>query len=177
MFRELQANLALNQVSNVTAIHAAASDNATSAEVFLHGSSNRGGSTIIPAVAARRDTTWEATVPAGPLPALIPADAITRARLIKIDVEGAEWPVVQGLADLLPQLAPAAEILIEVNAEALADYAATPATLINLLAGAGFRPFFLPNGYDVDTYLSPPNPEPRPLRDFSFSQLDLLFRR
>jgi hypothetical protein len=67
--------------------------------------------------------------------------------------------------------------LIEVNAEALADHGAEPATLINLFASAGFRPFFIPNGYGVDTYLHPPAPEPRPLQDLSFSQLDLLFRR
>lgn len=177
MVRELQANLALNRVSNVTVVHAAACHDATTADVFLHASSNRGGSTIMPGVAARRDTAWEATIPAGPLPALVPPDAVRQARLIKIDVEGAEWPVVQGFAELLPQLAPAAEVLIEVNAEALADHGAEPATLINLFASAGFRPFFIPNGYGVDTYLHPPAPEPHPLQDLSFSQLDLLFRR
>jgi FkbM family methyltransferase len=177
MFRELQANLTLNHVSNVTAVHAAACHHATAADVFLHASSNRGGSTIMPGVAARRDTAWEATVPAGPLPALVSPDAIRRARLIKIDVEGAEWPVIQGLRELLPQLGPAAEVLIEVNTEALADHGASPAALIDLFAVAGFRPFFISNGYDVDTYLYPPDPEPRPLQDLSFSQLDLLFRR
>lgn len=177
MFRELEANLALNQVSNVTTIHAAACHDASSAEVFLHGQSNRGGSTIVPGVARSRDTAWEATVPAGPLCALVPPDAIRRARLIKIDVEGAEWPVVQGFADLLPELAPSAEVLIEVNAEAMAEHGANPEALVELFASAGFRAFIIPNGYDVDTYLHPPDPEPCPLRDLSFSQLDLLFRR
>jgi len=97
--------------------------------------------------------------------------------LIKIDVEGAEWPVLQGFADLLPTLSPRTELLVEVSAMALRDHGVSVERLLSTFRAAGFRALAIANPYDVDTYLSPSVAPPAPLMDSGFDQMDLLFRR
>jgi FkbM family methyltransferase len=177
VFQILTGNLALNQASNVIPHHAAACAGAHEVPVFLHDGCNLGGTTIIPAVARRRAVALEANVPGLPLPEIVPEEAILSARLIKIDVEGAEWPVVQGFASLLPHLADHTELLIEVSAEALADHGMTIPGFLALFQNAGFSPWVIGNSYRVDMYLEPATAPPEPLTDLDFEQQDILFRR
>lgn len=175
--RLLTANLARNGAANVTAHHAAACATEGFVPIFLHDSANLGGSTIVPAVAERRAAALESLVPGKPLPAIVGEDALTAARLIKIDVEGAEWPVVQGFAHLLPSLSPRTELLIEVSAEGLHDHGTTIPAFLDLFRAAGFSAWSIGNRYDVDMYLDPAPPRPEPLTGTDFEQLDVLFRR
>ena len=173
----LNRNLALNDAGNVVALNAAVCAEAGPVAVFLHDDSNLGGTTIIPAVAERRGAVVEASVRGMPLPSLVPEAAIIAARMIKIDVEGAEWPVVRGFASLLPLLSPRTELLIEVSAEALRDHGTTTEALISLFRAAGFAPFVIGNRYCVDMYLEPVPTRLVPLEGTAFDQLDILFRR
>ena len=177
VFRLLSENLALNHTANVTPHHAAACAHACTVPVYLHDSCNLGGTTIMPAVASRRAVTLEGTVPGLPLTEIVPEADILAARLIKIDVEGAEWPVVQGFASLLPQLASYTELLIEISAEGLADHGITVPMFLELFRDAGFAPFAIGNRYTVDMYLEPAAARPEPLTNLDFDQLDVLFRR
>ena len=177
VFRLLQDNLALNNATCVIAINAAVCASAGPITVFLHNSSNLGGTTIVPSVAQRRDAAQEATVCGNLLTALVPEAEICRARLIKIDVEGAEWPVVQGFAALLPRLSDRTELLIEVSAQALHDHGASVEEFLALFRAAGFQPFVIENRYSVDMYLEPVDARLKPLTESDFEQLDLLFRR
>jgi FkbM family methyltransferase len=172
----LTENLALNQTANVTTYLAAACASFCTVPVYLHDKCNLGGSTIMPAVAGRRAVTLEATVPGRPLTAIVPEADIIAARLIKIDVEGAEWPVVQGFADLLPHLSSHTELLIEVSAEGLADHGVSTASFVDLFRRAGFSPYVIGNRYSVDIYLEPAATRPVPLTGEDFDQLDILFR-
>jgi FkbM family methyltransferase len=177
VFQLLTQNLALNRANNVTPHHAAACACAHEVPVFLHDGCNLGGSTIIPAVAQRRAVTLEAKVPGLPLTDIVPEEAILSARLIKIDVEGAEWPVVQGFASLLPRLADDAELLIEVSAQGLADHGMTIPAFLAVFQNAGFSPWAIGNSYRVEMYLDPGTARPKPLTDLDFEQQDILFRR
>lgn len=177
LYRLLTDNLVLNATTNVLAYHAAVCAAVCDVPVFLHDRCNLGGTTIVPTVARRRATRLEATVPGRPLTAIVPEQAIRSARLIKIDVEGAEWPVVQGFADLLPQLSSGTELLIEVSAEALGDHGITITQFLHLFRRAGFSPFVINNGYTVDIYLAAAAAHPEPLSGEDFEQLDILFRR
>jgi FkbM family methyltransferase len=172
----LTENLALNQTANVTTYRAAVCASDCSVNVFLHDPANLGGTTIMPRVALRRAVTIEATVPGRPLTAIIPEDVILGARLIKIDVEGSEFPVVQGFANLLPHLSSYTELLIEVSAEGLNDHGCSVRDFLDLFRRAGFVAYAIGNRYTIDTYLRAPlNPEP--LIGDDFEQLDILFRR
>ena len=176
VFGLLTKNLALNQTANVTTYQAAVCASDCTVDVFLHDPCNLGGTTIMPAVALRRAVTIEATVPGRPLAAIIPEATILGARLIKIDVEGAEWPVVAGFADLLPHLSSHTELLIEVSAEGLNDHGCSIPAFLQLFRRAGFTAYTIDNRYTIDTYLEPAAP-PKPLIGEDFIQLDLLFRR
>jgi len=177
VYRLLTENLALNDTANVTPHLMAVCACSCEVPVFLHDPRNLGGTTIIPAVASRRDVRLEARVPGLPLTAILPEATILGARLIKIDVEGAEWPVVQGFSELLPHLAPYSELLIEVSAEGLGDHGMTIPAFLDLFRRAGFAPFTIGNRYTVDMYLEPAASWPEPLTDMGFEQMDILFRR
>ena len=75
---------------------------------------------------------------------------------MKIDVEGAEWLVLQGMRDLLPRLREDCLILIEINPTALAPFGKGMDDVLNLFAGAGFQPFEITNEYDMEFYARPP---------------------
>lgn len=177
VYRLLTENLALNHAANVTPHWAAACATACEASVFLHDDLNLGGTTIVPAVARRRHVTLETTVPGRPLPDIVPEETILTARLIKIDVEGAEWPVIQGFAGLLPRLSARTELLIEISAQGLADHGTSVPAVLTLFREAGFRPFAIANRYTVDPYLESLHRPPQSLADEDFDQLDILFRR
>jgi FkbM family methyltransferase len=176
VYNLLTENLALNETANVTTYQAAVCASDCAVQVFLHDPCNLGGTTIMPAVALRRAVSVEATVRGRPLAAIIPEPTILGARLIKIDVEGAEWPVVEGFASLLPHLASHTELLIEVSAEGLNDHGCTIPAFLDLFRKAGFSAYAIGNRYTVDMYLRPAQ-LPEPLIGEAFEQLDILFRR
>jgi FkbM family methyltransferase len=177
VYRLLTGNLALNQTANVTPHFAAVCASACTVPVYLHDRCNLGGTTIVPSVARRRAVTLEASVSGLPLAAIVPEHTILAARLIKIDVEGAEWPVVQGFSGLLPHLASYTELLIEVSAEGLSDHGIGIPEFLALFRRAGFSPYVIGNRYTVHMYLEPAAARPEPLCGEDFEQLDILFRR
>jgi FkbM family methyltransferase len=177
VYRLLTANLALNETANVIPHLAAVCASACTVPVFLHDPCNLGGTTIVPSVARRRAVTLEATVPGLPLAGIIPESDIVGARLIKIDVEGAEWPVVRGFAYLLPHLSSYTELLIEISAEGLSDHEVTIPEFIELFRHAGFSPYVIGNRYNIEPYLEAAPARPEPLTGEDFEQLDILFRR
>ena len=159
----LLRNLAANGIDNVIVHHVAATAVEGPVQVFLHDESNLGGTTIIAGEAARSGAPPEAVVPGRPVPQIVPIDDLLAARLIKIDVEGAEWLVLQGLAPVLPRLHPDCAILLEVKPAALEALGGSLAEVIAMMAEAGFAAFEIENGYGGRDYIEPP-PPPRPLR-------------
>jgi FkbM family methyltransferase len=178
IFTQLSHNISANGAANILALNMAATDRPMTVSVFLHDEENTGATTIMADVAKKRLTKLEAEVEGKPLKALIPLADLLNARLIKIDVEGAEWSVLQGFRDLLPQLSARTEILIEVNAEALRDAGASVGELVGMFEAAGFTPYFVPNPYDTEElYLRTRVPRIEPPSNLAFDQADLLFRR
>lgn len=98
--RILRRNLARNGLDHVVVTHnVAASDRPGTLTVFLHDASNLGATTTQrDNLEASRRYVGEESVAALPLADIVPLDDLLRARMIKIDVEGAEWLVLQGLA-------------------------------------------------------------------------------
>ena len=89
------------------------------------------------------------------LPALLTDEEIATARVVKIDVEGAEYDVVAGLADSLGRFPETCEFVIEVGPER-ADSPQDVDALIATFEAAGYRPYVLPNFYDVHSYMLEP---------------------
>jgi FkbM family methyltransferase len=177
IFESLRRNVARNAASNVVLHHVAVADRPGTLSVFLNEDYNRGGTTVMAAEAARMAATREASVPADRLGAIVPLADLTAARLIKIDVEGAEWLVLEGMRDLLPLLSPRTEILLELNRDALLRSGASIDAVLDLFAAHGFAAWRVPNAYEVSFYLRPPAAEPRRHGGEPFALADMVFRR
>ena len=173
----LRQNLMANGCPQVVTYNLAATDREGPVTVFIHEGGNLGGTTIMASEAARLGASAEAVVEGRPLPEIVPRRALLSARLIKIDVEGAEWLVIQGMAGVLPLLREDCEILLEVNPAALEQGGGSLEELLAVFAAAGFAPFEVPNCYQSRFYIQPPELTVTPFTRRTFDLADLVFRR
>jgi FkbM family methyltransferase len=177
IFARLKRNLAANGAHQVQAWNMAATDRPGEVPVFLHDERNLGGTTIIAIEAAKAGSPLETMVAGLPVGDIIPKSDLLAAKLIKIDVEGAEWLVVQGLRAVLPLLRADVAILVEVNQTALAVLGGSLDALLAIFAEAGFTAYEVANAYDGAFYIGPAPGLPQPLTRRDFTTADLLFRR
>ncbi|MGR8009645.1 FkbM family methyltransferase [Streptomyces hypolithicus] len=147
--RVLSANIALNQVHNVRAVNEAVSDRAEVLHFTLASSANLGANSIVPYAG---EAESHADVPARALPDILTPAELTTARVIKVDVEGAEGAVVRGLVPALRRLRPDAELAIEITPQRLTELGDSAEQLLAALSAGGFHPYRLPNDYDAASY-------------------------
>ncbi len=88
------------------------------------------------------------SIDALPLGDVLSDDEIARLRLVKVDVEGAEWSVLQGLRPVLPGLHRDVEFGVEVDP-------ANAASVFEVLESAGFNACGLPNLYSCECCVMP----------------------
>jgi hypothetical protein len=104
---------------------------------------------------------------------LLSDDEVARAAVLKVDVEGSELQVLEGMEPLLPLLRDDAAIVLELEGDAVRI--ATEA-----LGRFGFEAFVIENDYSADSYLTPRITTPRPLASAAANhgwQVDLIFVR
>ncbi|HSB70840.1 MAG TPA: FkbM family methyltransferase [Candidatus Methylomirabilis sp.] len=173
-FGLLQANLARNLAQNVRTVNVAASDRKGRVGLFRGPDDNIGLTTVLgdPRLA------FECEVDAAPLSHLLRPEEAQTARLIKIDVEGAEWSVVAGMDSLLRAGRRDLEVIVEVTPEHLAQQGKRPEDLVRVFRDAGFQAYRLENDYSPQSYL-PPCAERRPerIRTPIQWQTDVVFSR
>jgi hypothetical protein len=132
-------------------------------KIFRGSEYEVGHTTILEKEGLKRGFEVECEVNAAPLSTILQREEIQNARLIKIDVEGAEWSVVQGMRPLLNLGRDDLEIIVEVNPESLAQQGKQPEDVLSILLDAGFYTYSLENDYSALSYL-PPQTEKRPTR-------------
>jgi FkbM family methyltransferase len=173
-YRHLLRNLTGNGTANVEAINVAASDRRGTASMFRAEASNIGASSLV-ATAGRE---FEADVATDSLDALLQHHALTNVRFVKIDVEGAEWLVLQGMRDLLAHAAQDLEVCVELRPQSLSQYGRSVTDVLSLFAGFGFHPYRIDNDYSTAGYMSPRAATPPVrLRTAIVSQTDVIFSR
>lgn len=157
VFEKLQRNLALNGAANARAVNVAAYDRP--ATVRLYGpetkrSALRSSSltTLIPELG--RDLGHE--VAAEPLDTILTDEEIASARMVKVDVEGVEWAVAQGMGRLLTEGRDDLEVVIEVHARYLGLQGKQVEELCEPFLAAGFHPYRLEVDYSAVGHLTPP---------------------
>jgi FkbM family methyltransferase len=148
----LLRNIAANECS-IRAVNAAAWDEATTLELFVDPDKITGTSSVIPNLAEQWKLRTMCKVKAAPLTELLTREEIKAARVIKIDVEGAETHVVRSLIPILESGRPDLEVAIEL---ALGE---TTEELISIFHNRGFKMFHLPNVYSPALYLANRTPE------------------
>lgn len=139
----------LNGCPNVRAVNAGVSDSARTLTFVLASSHNLGSNSIVP-YDGSAESSFE--IEARSLPDLLEPEEIARARVIKIDVEGAEGSVVRGLEPILDQLRPDAEITVEVTPDRMAKLGDSADELIETMRRHGFHVYRLANDYAADSY-------------------------
>ena len=176
IYQRLLDNIERN-AAQVTAHNVAVLDHSGRIPIFRGPDDHIGRTSAIPSHSGRDRPVIEAEVEGRPLGLIVPPELIARARLIKIDVEGAEWHVVQGMKDLLASLSPRTELVVEVEADALRDAGASVEAFLDIFAQAGFRPYAMANEYSFEPYLKRGSVDLPPLPSAKFGQQDIVFRR
>jgi FkbM family methyltransferase len=174
----VEANLRLNGCANVRVVTSAVSDGTYPLPFYRPHQFNRGHTTSVP---HRPASTPLFTTGSRPLPDLLTDTELRRARLLKVDVEGAEYAAVRGLAPALARMRADVELVVEINPDLLAQQGHSAAELVDLLLGYGFHAYRIPNDYCVSGYVPrrPPVPPRRwrwpvtELGDYVFSRRDL----
>ncbi len=139
----------LNGCATVRAVHAAVADRRRTVRFALASSRNMGANSIVPYEGVPES---EFEIEARPLPEVLEPAEIATARVIKIDVEGAEGGVVRGMVPLLDALRPDAEITVEVTPERMARLGDSAAELLATLREYGFHTYRLVNDYAPESY-------------------------
>jgi FkbM family methyltransferase len=155
-FDDLLFNLRLNCVSNVRAVNVAASASEGTARIYRGHEYHIGLTTTLKC----RGFDFECEVHAAPISTILKPEELQGVRLVKIDVEGAEWSVVAGMETLIKKGRPDLEIIIEVAPELLTDQGKTPDDVLRPFLDAGYHVYRLDNDYSPQGYIPLPREKP-----------------
>jgi len=178
IFSALQANLEKNSAHNVRAVNCAVWDREQMITLYTNAEDLPGQTTVSPAWANQYHLQTQVRVAAAPLSAILDPQEVRAARLIKIDVEGAEWQVVSGMKSIMPSCRDDVEIALEVNRKALAAEGRSPQDVLDFFDEWGFHPYRIENDYLAERYLyrEPPRP-PERVQEILGDQADIIFSR
>ncbi len=173
IFRDLRGNIGINKCDNISAIHAAVMGAAGTVSIYRGPHGNIGSTST----RASREFAFEAEVRADSLTALI-GDDLFRAKAVKIDVEGAEGPILNSILNVAGKLNPNLEIIVEVTPAEVAEFGMTIAEIFERFRDAGFYPYGLDSSYDDREYLDTRPPlRPSRLRKLPTELSDVVFSR
>jgi FkbM family methyltransferase len=147
IYAMLAGNMDRNRRTNVVTVNRAVSDKVGTCEIFLGQDTNIGHSTIVARVAETEGHRSEAVVECGPLPVLMPIDDLLRARLVKIDIEGAERHAIEGIVGLLPRFSDQTEWLVELSPAFSPSGQADVDWIFKTFVSAGYRAYVVANEY------------------------------
>ncbi|GGV55290.1 hypothetical protein GCM10010277_55220 [Streptomyces longisporoflavus] len=172
----MRQHVRLNGCGNVRTVNEAVSDSHKKLTFVLASSNNMGANSIVP-YDGPAESSFE--MAARPLPEILHEDELAAARVIKIDVEGAEGAVIRGLAPVLGRLRPDVEIAVEVTPDRMEQLGDSIDELLATMAEHGFRTYRLPTDYRPENYpraLRAPQP-PERWRGPVVGESELVFSR
>jgi len=178
-FHRLERNLRCNRARNVRAVNVAVSDCEEDLQFYAAPENESGRTTAEPSLANHEHFVPSFRMRALPLALILSKEEVKGARLMKIDVEGYEWPVLLGLVPMLEACRSDLEVVVEVTPSALARRNVKCADLLGLFGARGFHPYRLNNEYTPKSYLLWERPaRPVRLKQWQFTeQEDLVFSR
>ena len=135
----LRSNIRLNSAHNVRVIQAAATNRRGSISLYAGPQDNSGAASLRP----HDGRPLEASVDAIPLPEMLSEKEWSLAKLIKIDVEGAEAEVLKSILANPDVLRPDAEIVVEMTPDWLSSTGESAEGLIAAFEKLGFAAYEL----------------------------------
>jgi FkbM family methyltransferase len=174
-YRRLLANAQLNGFENITAVELAVGEDEGSAVLYEVPGQNSGMATLHPALAAKSALpAREVVVAVGPLTSVVPEADLRRVRVIKIDVEWHELPVLRSLSPVFDFGAPLS-VFVEWTPRQSAPEAADQ--MRSFCQRYGFTVYGLGSGHSLDRLFPSRVDEPVPLDELPHEQTDLLLVR
>ena len=165
IFALLRENLRLNRAENIRAVNYAAAYEPGEMIVFSGPKDNIGHTSTIPL----EGNVAVGAVVAKPLHQILTPEEMARCRLIKIDIEGAEPPVVRSILENIGLFANACEVAVEVSVQ--------NADLLEAFERAGFHAYYLENEYPDANYVRQRLMAPRRFKGKIEKQSDFIFSR
>ena len=143
ILEHLKRNLSLNGFKNVRLINVAAWNKFEDLPLFHSEPDNLGETTVVSALATKSKP--DGYIKGAPLEALLLPEEVVSAGLVKIDVEGAEYQVVEGMLNLLPRFPKDVRFLMELKPNVLSKPVAEQ--LVRIFTDQGFRAYTVRNDY------------------------------
>jgi len=172
--RRLHDNIALNGLTNVRVVAAAVTASRGRIALYTPLSGNAGTASTV----SRPGHAEQADVAALPLTDILTPDEMARLRLVKIDIEGGEGPVLANILEERAAFPPGAEFLAELGVDATTPGAAGASELVARFNAAGFHSRAVANNYELSAYLAFKGPEAmQDVRLPMTDQTDVLFSR
>jgi len=155
VFDGLKHNVALNAATNIRLVHVAAWDCEAELPLLCAPPNRTGQSTLMESKAGGDDGQRGVVelVKALPLSAILSPQERSRSRIIKVDVEGAEYQVLKGLVGCLADFPDTLEITMEIDPESLAEQGLDVDQFLRPLRAAGFNVYRFENDYRHVSYL------------------------
>ena len=174
IFAKLKEHLSRNNITNVRAVNVAVSDQPGSLALFSGPPDNIGRASILNDFEGMQ----ECEIAALPLHQILLNGEAKRTRIIKIDVEGAEWMVVKGMVDHFGDYHDNVEIIIEISPDKLKRQGKTPEDIFAIFKRAGFNAFSLENDYSPKQYITCGQySNPRRFTGLVMTDMDLVFSK
>jgi FkbM family methyltransferase len=170
-YSRLVSNVEMNGCTNVRAMNVAASAMEGTVSVFKGPETNVGTGSILES----SRLPFEAKIRSVPASELLSADEFKRCRVIKIDVEGGESPILENLLANLGRLGRATEIVVELCPDEAKGHFGSVDELLRRLRSAGYAAYGLENNYSYWAYRLGAAPvPPRILEEAPKERMDLV---
>lgn len=177
IFHELEHNIDMNNYSNITLFNSALSDSREDITIYKGDKQNIGGTSIIKSMKLE-DSVVEEHVRSVLLTDIISEEDIKKAKIVKIDIEGMEWPVIKTIEHLFVECSDDTDFLIEVKPDAISEMGGSMEELLEIFSTAGYMAYEIQNTYAPRDYFNiDPNKKPVPFKGLDFKFKDLLFTK
>jgi FkbM family methyltransferase len=171
----LKANYKLNEIHNGRIVPIAVWDTVGDIEMFGPSTGVIGTASAIKSRADQWELKSKVTVACAPLCSILTAAEIKSTRIVKVDVEGAEWRVVLGMNELMKNGRDDLEIVLEVNPDSLLLEGQSCRTLDALFRKFGFHPYQIENLYgDLSRISLRPPSRPRRIEQIPEGELSVV---